>query len=98
MKPILFEAGDTKTFIVEFDWAREGITPDWSVTAYAEKGVVSVSHSEGLSSAKLPFLSEEKPALTTTSEPAPAVTRFVNPFVEAVETLVEEIEPEKDAL
>lgn len=64
MKPIIFEAGDSKTFILEFDWAREGITPDWSVTAYAEKGSVSVSHSEGITSDKLPFLTEEEPVVT----------------------------------
>ena len=70
MKPILFEIGETKTFILEFDWAREGITPDWSVTAYAEKGGVSVSHIEGLASAELPHLSiETELALTTATTP-----------------------------
>ena len=33
LDPITFEAGMTKKFILEFDWARQGITADWSLTA-----------------------------------------------------------------
>ena len=42
--------------MVEFDWAREGITPDWSVTAAGEKGDVTVIHSSGRASDTLPFI------------------------------------------
>ena len=40
LNPIQFKANEKKTFIVEWDWARKGVTPDWSVTAWAEKGAV----------------------------------------------------------
>ena len=36
MKAQLFKAGEKKQYVLEFDWSREGITPDWSVTAWAE--------------------------------------------------------------
>jgi len=38
------KAGQKYTYILEFDWAREDITPDWSVTAWAENGAVTVEH------------------------------------------------------
>ena len=56
MEPIQFDAHESKTFIVEWDWAREGITPDWSVTAWAEQGQVAVSHVNGTTSDTLPFI------------------------------------------
>ena len=34
MNPIQFKAYETKRFIVEWDWQRESVSPDWSVTAY----------------------------------------------------------------
>ena len=43
-------------YVVEFDWARECITPDWSVVAWAEKGEVTLMHSSGLKSDSLPFI------------------------------------------
>ena len=42
MRPINFAAGETIIFFLEFDWARPNITPDWSLTAYAEQGSVTV--------------------------------------------------------
>ena len=36
MKPQLFKAGEKKQYVLEFDWSRENITPDWSVVAWAE--------------------------------------------------------------
>ena len=51
-------AGQTKTFILEFDWARECITPDWSLVAMAEKGEVVVSHLNGYKSDTLPYTTE----------------------------------------
>ena len=44
MKPIRFEAGQKQNFIIELDFARECITPDWSITVQAELGEVSVRH------------------------------------------------------
>lgn len=57
IKPIQFDAGETKSFTVEWDWARQDVTNDWSVTAWAEYGEITVSHHEGLQSDKLPFIS-----------------------------------------
>lgn len=59
VKPIEFEAGETRTFIVEWDWSRQDATNDWSVTAWAEYGEISVTHSEGLESDVMPFISRE---------------------------------------
>ena len=57
MEPISFAAGESKTFIVEFDWGRQHITPDWSVTAWAEDGEVAVTHTNTtLNSDTLPFI------------------------------------------
>ena len=61
--PIEMEAGQTKSIMIEFDWERECITPDWSIVAWAEKGEVTVTHDDGLKSMELPSL----PAAPTTS-------------------------------
>ena len=34
MNAIEFEEGETINFILEWDWARESVSPDWSVTAW----------------------------------------------------------------
>ena len=44
MKPVAAIAGETMNIIVEFDFARENITPDWSLTAYGAKGALTVRH------------------------------------------------------
>ena len=54
--PISFKAGQTINFIVEWDWERENVTPDWSITAWAEQGTVKVTHVDGLTSDKLPLI------------------------------------------
>ena len=64
--PIDFKPGETKKFIVEWDWARENITPDWSLTAWAEKGDVTVKHAAGLTTDTLPFV-ERRAAEETVS-------------------------------
>jgi hypothetical protein len=42
MAPVSFKANEIKSYILEFDWGRECVTPDWSITAVAEKGEVKV--------------------------------------------------------
>ena len=58
MKPIEFKENETKNFVLEFDWDRECITPDWSIVAVAEKGAVKVKHSQGLKTDSLPFIAK----------------------------------------
>jgi len=60
MKPITFAAGQTNNFTLEFDWARDCITPDWSLTAWAEHGKVTVRHKSGLQSEALPYIEKKK--------------------------------------
>jgi len=68
--PLQFQEGESKTFILEFDWARKDVTPDWSVTAWADVGEVRVEHLGGLQTDHLPFqakrvLPENKPVAPT---------------------------------
>ncbi len=58
MKPIEFKENETKNFVLEFDWDRECITPDWSITAVAEKGPIKVTHSQGLKTDSLPYIAK----------------------------------------
>ena len=61
MKALRFEAGQTITYIVELDFSRENITPDWSLTAWAPKGAVEVRHSDGLKSqASFPYIEKKE--------------------------------------
>jgi len=84
MAAIDFAANESRSFIVEWDWARESITPDWSVTAWAEYGTVSVTHNDGWETDSLPFTPRIDPSsssastVTTTTEepnylPAPVI-------------------------
>ena len=45
VKPIRMKANTPKKIMIEFDWARECVTPDWSLVAWGEFGEVSVKHS-----------------------------------------------------
>ena len=56
MKPIDFGAGETKSFILEFDWSRDCVTPDWSLTAWAERGALTVKHTDGIPTQRLPYI------------------------------------------
>lgn len=56
MKPVEFSYDDKREFVLEFDWDRECVTPDWSITAWAETGTVTVTHSKGLVSDQMPVL------------------------------------------
>jgi len=53
--PLDFEQGESKVFILEFDWGRKHVTPDWSVTAWADLGDVLVEHVDGFQSDHLPY-------------------------------------------
>ena len=44
---------------MEFDWQRECITPDWSVTAWAEKGQVTVKHRDGIETDEFPHIKKK---------------------------------------
>ena len=44
-------------FILEWDWMRPCISPDWSLTAWAEAGALTITHMAGFVSQKLPFIS-----------------------------------------
>ena len=71
MNGIEFVANEPKSFIVEFDWARENVTKDWSVSAWAASGEIEVSHVDGITSDTLPYISglssEEDSASGSTS-------------------------------
>ena len=45
------EAGETIEIILEFNWARTGVTRDWSLVVWGEETKVSVEHSSGVESA-----------------------------------------------
>jgi len=49
------KAGQVDEIVVEFDWTRECVTPDWSVTAWAETGKVTVLHVDGIKTDSLPY-------------------------------------------
>ena len=42
MRPLEFVGGQTHSYILELDMARQGMANDWSFTAWGENGEVSV--------------------------------------------------------
>lgn len=56
---IFVRAGESFEVEIEFNWDREGITKDWSVTAWGEEGNVTVVHNEGLRSDNMPHASKD---------------------------------------
>ena len=48
--------GEAVDIAVEFNWEREGLTHDWSVTVWGEVGGVSVTHNDGIASDSLPYV------------------------------------------
>lgn len=44
------KAGEKVEILVEFNFWRRGVTKDWSVTAWGEKGEVKVWHKKGIES------------------------------------------------
>ena len=59
MRPQQYKAGKSYTYILEFDWSREDVTPDWSVTVYAENGPVHVKHYDNIESDVLPNIEKQ---------------------------------------
>ena len=60
MKPIAASAGEPMNIIVELDFARENITPDWSLTAWATNGAVTVRHTNDISTDSLPYIERKE--------------------------------------
>ena len=55
LETIEIEAGEEVEIVVEFNWARTGVTKDWSVTAWGEIGEVEVRHSNDIESNHFPY-------------------------------------------
>ena len=53
--------GQTVDIEVEFNFAIEGITKDWSITAWGESGPVTVTHESGIPSDSLPYMPKIDP-------------------------------------
>ena len=71
-EPILMEAGSQLTLNLLFDWTREGITKDWSATAWGENGSVEVLHNDNIQTNHMPKsgLAGDEP-LPPSPEPTP---------------------------
>ena len=78
MNGIEFVANEPKSFILEFDWARENITKDWSVTAWAAGGTIEVSHSDGITSDTLPYIGEYREEREENSDPSGSTNGSTN--------------------
>ena len=82
--PKLFlSAGQTIEIEVELNWDRTGITKDWSVTAWGEKGGVSVNHQDGITSDSLPYVPKDsyswKSSRVGTTSPVKKVEKKTQP-------------------
>lgn len=85
MNGIEFVANEPKSFILEFDWAREKITKDWSVTAWAAAGEIEVSHVDGITSDTLPYIGELREENSNPSGNTYGITNDDSENVPAVE-------------
>ena len=81
---IYVKAGESFEVEVEFNWEREGVTKDWSITAWGEKGAVSVEHSEGIESDALPYQAKEN-AAALTDAPLHSKTALEIPTMEGID-------------
>ena len=60
------EAGESFEVEVEFNWEREGITKDWTLTVWGEKGAVTVEHTNpDLTSESFPYTPKSDQAAKT---------------------------------
>ena len=50
------KAGETLVLETEWDWTSSEIAHDWSVTAWGNKGPITITHNEGLESMSLPVI------------------------------------------
>ena len=76
MKAQKFKAGEKKQYVLEFDWSRENITPDWSITVWAEFGEVSVVYSDYRESDTLPYLERTEKLQDPEEEAARVAAEF----------------------
>ena len=44
LRDIEFDAGEEIEILVEYNWARNGVTKDWALTAWGDAGEVTVRH------------------------------------------------------
>jgi hypothetical protein len=64
VRPLEFDAGETKNFIIELDLNREGLSKDWSVAAWGEMGPVKVEvEAKGPDTDKFPYVKEDNSKL-----------------------------------
>ena len=87
MKPVAYRAGESKSYILEFDWDREGVTPDWSVTVQAKNGSVSVKHQNGLSSDSLPYIEKRERSTQISTPTATQTTLTKSPTTSVVSSV-----------
>jgi hypothetical protein len=59
MDPIEFKAGDEMVFYVELDLEREGLSPDWAVTAWGEDSKVTITVDGKGGSDSLPYVKQD---------------------------------------
>jgi hypothetical protein len=67
------KAGSSRTIEMLFDWTRENVTKDWSLTAWGEKGNVSVTNNANVASDHMPSsgLWEDGRDIPTPPSPSP---------------------------
>jgi hypothetical protein len=56
LNPFTMLAGETISVTVELDFSDPKAIRDWSVTAWGDKGAITVRHEDGLASDKLPVI------------------------------------------
>ena len=44
MKPYAIKAGETVELLTKWNWNNQNVARDWSVTAWGDKGKVTVAH------------------------------------------------------
>jgi hypothetical protein len=59
MDPIEFKADEEMVFYVELDLGREGLSPDWAVSAWGESGEIEITVDGKESSDTLPYVKQD---------------------------------------
>jgi len=54
-----FEEDESKSFTVVFNWNRQGVAKDWSLTAWGTEHSVTVTHDDELESDHMPKTTDE---------------------------------------
>jgi len=91
-------------FVLEFDWSRECITPDWSLVAWAEKGEVDIIHAKGKKSDSFPYIERtaemqdpEEEALRVIAEAKAALVKKAQKKAEAKQAALAAAKAEEEA-